>query len=181
MSSLRQLLTVRSVQEGPTIWHPLERKISFLFVHVYLFFSFFAICIFSFYSYYFWFIRISPIRLLLSAFFYPHFSIRIRHPQVSGPRLQTPCMILMFHFVNTGTFITWVSKTDHHFTLLNQVLLATDYATFQLLYNWTNNFENIKEMYKQFCFRLLILKFEGWCSLSRNTTPCLLTLPPCML
>ena len=31
-------------------------------------------------------------------------------------------------------------------------------------------------MYKQFCFL-----FEGWCSLSRNTTPCLLTLPPCML
>ena len=55
------------------------------------------------------------------------------------------------------------------------------YAAFQLLYNWTYNFENIKEMYKQFCFKLLILKLEGWCSLSRNTTPCLLTLPRCIL
>ena len=38
-----------------------------------------------------------------------------------------------------------------------------------------------KKCIKQFCFRLFILKFEGWCSLSRNTTPCLLTLPRCML
>ena len=28
----------------------------------------------------------SPPQFFLSAFYYPHFSIRIRHPQVSGPR-----------------------------------------------------------------------------------------------
>ena len=31
------------------------------------------------------------IRIFLSAFYYPHFFIRIRHPQVSGPRFtDTP-------------------------------------------------------------------------------------------
>ena len=32
------------------------------------------------------------IRIFLSAFYYPHFFIRIRHPQVSGPRFtDTHC------------------------------------------------------------------------------------------
>ena len=64
----------------------LSFSLSFFPFCVCLFFSFFAIYIFSFYSYLFWFIRIFP-----SAFYYPHFCIRIRHPQVSGPRFtDTP-------------------------------------------------------------------------------------------
>ena len=56
-----------------------------LFVFV-CFFSFFATCIFPFYSYFFGLSAFVP-----SAFYYSHFSIRIRHPQISGPRFtDTP-------------------------------------------------------------------------------------------
>ena len=74
------------------------------------------------------------------------------------------CMILMFaRFLNSQCFYHTrrCPKTDHRFTLLIKYCWQPDYATFQLLYNWTNY---TKEMYKQFCF-----PFEGWCSLSRNT------------
>ena len=54
--------------KGPTMWQNLERKISFLCLFVCLFI--FAIGISGF---------------ILSAFFLPHFPIRIRDPQVSGP------------------------------------------------------------------------------------------------
>ena len=79
---------------GLAIWHPLERKISFLFVFARLFFRFFAICIFSFYSYFFRLIRIFSICLLLSAFFHPHppsagiWSAFYRHPHLSGEKRQ---------------------------------------------------------------------------------------------
>ena len=61
--------------------------LSFFFSFLCLFvFSFFAISIFSFYSYFFGLSTFFP-----SAFYYPHFSIRIRHPQVSGPHFtDTP-------------------------------------------------------------------------------------------
>ena len=47
-----------------------------------------------------------------------------------------------------------------------------DYATFQLLYNWTNNFGNIKEMYKQFGF-LLILTSKDRVRVRCEATPLL--------
>ena len=95
------------------------------------------------------------------------------------------CMILMFSkFVNSQCFYhtrrcpknwpplytfkssTGGSQTMQPFSccIIEQITLKTS-----------------KKCIKQLCFRLLILKFEGWCSLSRNTTSCLLTLPRCML
>ena len=70
--------------KGPTMWQRLESKISFLC----LFVSFFFFCHphFSFFScYLFYYLHFFP-----SALLYPHFPIRICHPQLSGPRLQTP-------------------------------------------------------------------------------------------
>ena len=64
----------------------LSFSISFVTFCVCLFFSFFATCIFPFYSYFFGLSAFVP-----SAFYYSHFSIRIRHPQISGPRFtDTP-------------------------------------------------------------------------------------------
>ena len=71
----------------------LERKISLLFclfvcfllLFIYLY-IYFAISISRFLLFIYLFFVIC-IFLFLSAIFYPHFSIRIRHPQVSGPRL----------------------------------------------------------------------------------------------
>ena len=53
------------------------------------FFSFLCLFVFSFFCYLhfvvlFLFFGLST--FFRSAFYYPHFSIRIRHPQVSGPR-----------------------------------------------------------------------------------------------
>ena len=63
------------------MWQRLERKFFFLCLFVYLFF-FFAIRVSRFFLLTFFVIR---------TFFHPHFSIRIRHPQVSGPRFtDTP-------------------------------------------------------------------------------------------
>ena len=66
------------------MWKRLERKISFLNC---LFVYFIIIIIFLPSTFLFFFFLL----FLLSAFFYPHFPIRIRHPQVSGPRFtDTP-------------------------------------------------------------------------------------------
>ena len=65
------------------MWQRLERKISFLCLFVYfIVIFFFTIHISLFFLLTFFVIRI----FFPSAFFYPHFPIRIRHPQVSGPR-----------------------------------------------------------------------------------------------
>ena len=62
---------------------------SFPLLSRFLFLRFVFVCFFLFLLsaflvlfLFFWFIRI----FFPSAFYYPHFSIRIRHPQVSGPR-----------------------------------------------------------------------------------------------
>ena len=49
--------------------------------------------------------------------------------------LLAGCMILMFSkaLSQYGTFIMHVSKTDHHFTLLNQVLLAARLCNFSVV------------------------------------------------
>ena len=68
----------RSKDEERSVFF-LSFSLSFFFLFVFVcFFSFYAICIFSFYSYFFVLSAFFP-----SAFYYPHFSIRIRHLQVS--------------------------------------------------------------------------------------------------
>ena len=62
-------------------WHLLERKIPFLYIFVC--FVFFLLSAFS--RFFFSFFGLSA--FFPSAFYYPNFSIRIRHPQVSGPRI----------------------------------------------------------------------------------------------
>ena len=62
--------------KGPTMWQRLERKISFLNCLFVYFFLFLPSAFLVFFL----------LLFLLSAFFYPHFPIHIRHPQVSGPR-----------------------------------------------------------------------------------------------
>ena len=66
------------VSEGSNHWQRLEREISFLnCLFVYIIIIFFAIRISRIFSSYY--------------FCYPHFLIRIRYPQVSGPRFtDTP-------------------------------------------------------------------------------------------
>ena len=66
-----------------------------LFVCLFIFFAI-RISRFFFSSYFFCYPNFFP-----SAFFHPHFPIRIRHPQVSGPRftdtpIQWPSLISMF-------------------------------------------------------------------------------------
>ena len=72
--------------KGPTMWQRLERKISFLNC-LFVYFFFFCHPHFSF-SFLLLFLLSSS--FFPSAFFYPHFPIRIRHPQVSGPRFTDP-------------------------------------------------------------------------------------------
>ena len=72
------------------MWKRLERKISFLNC---LFVYFIIIIIFlpSTFLFFFFLLFLLSAFFFPSAFFYPHFPIRIRHPQVSGPRFtDTP-------------------------------------------------------------------------------------------
>ena len=65
--------------KGPAMWQRLVRKISFLN------------CLFVYFVFAIRISRFSILLFLLSAFFYPHFPIRIRHLQVSGLRFtDTP-------------------------------------------------------------------------------------------
>ena len=81
------LLTKRSVHDGPITTHDIylkERFLSFIFLFVLSFF-----CYLHFLVFFFSFFGLSA--FFPSAFYYPNFSIRIRHPQVSGPRItDTP-------------------------------------------------------------------------------------------
>ena len=62
---------------------PCDRDLKEKFLSFVCLFIYFCHPLFSFYSFYFFW--------RLSAFFHPHFPIRIRHPQVSGPRFtDTP-------------------------------------------------------------------------------------------
>ena len=76
--------------KGPTMWQRLERKISFLnclFVYYFLFLPSAFLVFFL-------------LLFLLSAFFYPHFPIRIRHPQVSCPHFtETPSRSFNFDLI----------------------------------------------------------------------------------
>ena len=62
-------------------------------------------CVFVYFNFFFWPSAFLVFFLLLflfsvflpSAFFYPHFPIRIRHPQVSGPRLTDTRWVIRFH------------------------------------------------------------------------------------
>ena len=78
--------------KGPTMWQRLERKMSFLN-------CLFVCCFFCYphFSFFFFLHFLLSAFFLPSAFFYPHFPIRIRHPQVSGPRFtDTPSISIYF-------------------------------------------------------------------------------------
>ena len=92
------------------------------------------------------------------------------------------CMILMFSKSLSQCFYhSGVLKTDHPYTFKSSTVGSQTMQPFSCCIIEQITLKTSKKCIKQFCFRLLILKFEGWCSLSRNTTPCLLTLPRCML
>ena len=61
------------------------------------------------------------------------------------------------------TFIVQVSKTNHHCTLLNQILLAARLCNLSVVVSLNKITENIKEMQEHFCFVLVLSKLEGWC------------------
>ena len=91
-----------SAVKGPTMWQRLERKISFLNCLFVCLFFFFFFC-YPHVSFFFFFLLflLSAFFFFPSAFFYPHFPIRIRHPQVSGPRFTDTPACLVFFFLLT--------------------------------------------------------------------------------
>ena len=76
--------------KGSTMWQRLERKISFLNWSFVCFFLFLPSAFLVFFF---------LLLFLLSAFFFfhPHFPIRIRHPQVSGPRFTDTRHVYIKH------------------------------------------------------------------------------------
>ena len=83
-------MTTCSVHEGPNHMTSTWKKYFFSFC-VFLPVFFFLFCYLHFLVLFllFWFISIFSIRLLLSAFFYPHFSIRIRHPHLPSAGIRS--------------------------------------------------------------------------------------------
>ena len=122
-TKLCQLLASRSVckwRVQPRDSDLKERFLSFVCLFIYFFchphFSFF------FSSYFFCYPNFFP-----SAFFHPHFPIRIRHPQVFGPRFtDTPWLHVLRRKCRTCSRSTFFSLPAH----FHLALLATGISHF---------------------------------------------------